>query len=180
MTAFRKFWETAVPKVLIIMRGVSGAGKSTRARQLAGPTGMVLSTDDFFGTGEDYAKNYQIEKLPEAHQSNIQKAEEALSKGITPVVIDNTNLMPYEAKPYVLLAQKFGYEVKIEEPQSDHWNRVLDLHKQREALAQELAARNLHGAPPDRVSQMISQYSPYSVDDCSQFQSSLGMTQNVY
>jgi predicted kinase len=165
MATFRKFWETASTKVMIIMRGVSGAGKSTRARQLAGPTGLVLSTDDFFGSGEDYVKNYKAERLPEAHQSNQKQAEEALSKGITPIIIDNTNLMPYEAKPYVLLAQKYGYEVRIEEPQSDHWNQILELHKQKQALAQQLAARNLHGAPPERVADMISQYSPYSVDD---------------
>jgi NEDD4-binding protein 2 len=165
MSTFRKFWETAVPKVLIIMRGVSGAGKSTRAKQLAGPTGAIFSTDNFFGSGADYAKNYNIERLPEAHQWNQKQTEEALQKGVTPVIIDNTNIMPYEAKSYILLGQKYGYEVKIEEPQSDEWQQILALHQQKQALAKQLAARNLHGAPPERVGEMISQYSPYSVDD---------------
>lgn len=167
MGNFRVFFED-VDKVLILMRGVSGTGKSTRARQLAGPGGAVYSTDDFFGAeNEEYAANYSMEKLPEAHAWNQQRVEDALQRGVSPVIVDNTNIMPYEAKPYVQMAQKHGYRVSIEEPQTDHWRRVQTERSpgEIERLAQELAKRNLHGAPPEIVSQMISQYSPYSIED---------------
>lgn len=151
------------------MRGVSGTGKSTRARQLVGQ-GQIFSTDDFFGTGETYTKNYNTDKLGTAHRWNMDRVRQAMEQGISPIVVDNTNLMPYEAKPYVLMANQHGYEIRIEEPQTDHWNRVKTQRSPEEiaALAKELASRNLHGAPPETIAQMISQYSPYSSADALQ------------
>ena len=35
-------------RTLILMRGVPGSGKSTKAKLLAGNKGVVYSTDDFF------------------------------------------------------------------------------------------------------------------------------------
>jgi predicted kinase len=163
--AFRKFLETSDQRELIIMRGVSGTGKSTRARQLAATGGDIFSTDDFFGQGADYHKNYNPDRLAEAHQWNIARVEQAMEAARSPIIVDNTNIMPYEAKPYVLLAKQYGYAIRIEEPQSDHWRQVQNHQKQLQALSSELAGKNLHGAPPDRISQMISQYHPYGLED---------------
>lgn len=35
-------------RTIILMRGVPGSGKSTKAKKLAGTSGIVYSTDDFF------------------------------------------------------------------------------------------------------------------------------------
>ncbi len=163
--AFRKFFETSNQRVLIIMRGVSGTGKSTRARQLAANGGEIFSTDDYFGQGQDYKDNFDQSLLPQAHQWNISRVEQAMKNGLSPIIVDNTNIMPYEAKPYVLLAKQHGYETKIEEPQSDHWRQIQDLHRQIQDLSGQLAGKNLHGAPPEVISQMISQYHPYGLED---------------
>ena len=45
-----------------------------------------------------------------------------MEKGITPIVIDNTNLLPWEAHPYVLLATEFNYKVEICEPEVNNDN----------------------------------------------------------
>lgn len=89
-------------KILIIMRGVPGAGKSYLARQLRG-NGVVLSTDDFF---INYQGQYVFDRyrLSEAHEWNQKRADQKVRVGTNPVVIDNTNLEVWEMQPYVTMA----------------------------------------------------------------------------
>lgn len=89
-------------KILIIMRGVPGTGKSYLARQLRG-NGVVLSTDDFF---INYQGQYVFDRyrLPEAHEWNQKRADQKVRAGTNPVVIDNTNLEVWEMQPYVMMA----------------------------------------------------------------------------
>ena len=63
-----------------------------------------------------YVKNFNPSKLGEAHQWNQDRVIEAMSKGINPIVVDNTHTQAWEAKPYVKAALKNGYEVIIKEP----------------------------------------------------------------
>jgi adenylate kinase family enzyme len=42
------------PKTLILMRGLPGSGKSTKAQILAGKDGLIFSTDDFFMVNGKY------------------------------------------------------------------------------------------------------------------------------
>jgi len=133
-------------KVLYIMRGISGSGKSTLAQEL-GEGGIVLSSDDFFMIDDKYefdpdAKGY-------AHWWNQGRAEEAMKQGISPIVIDNTHTMAWEAKPYVLLAQKYGYQIEIREPNTP-WK--FD--------AEELAKRNIHNVPKEAIEKMITKWEP--------------------
>lgn len=41
-------------KKLVIMRGLPGSGKSTLAKKIAGNSGVVYSTDDFFMVNGQY------------------------------------------------------------------------------------------------------------------------------
>ena len=45
------------------------------------------------------------------------RTEEQIEKGISPLLIDNTNIMPWEMKNYVELADKYGYETIILNPE---------------------------------------------------------------
>ncbi|CAI9600369.1 unnamed protein product [Staurois parvus] len=69
-----------VGKVLILLRGAPGSGKSTLARMLLEqhPTGVILSTDDYF----DQNGQYQYDKncLSEAHDWNQKRAKDAFEK----------------------------------------------------------------------------------------------------
>lgn len=89
-------------KLLIIMRGVPGSGKSYLAHQLKG-NGVVFSTDDYF---INYQGQYLFDRnqLGEAHEWNQKRANEALKSGTNPVVIDNTNLEAWEMQPYIFMA----------------------------------------------------------------------------
>jgi hypothetical protein len=89
-------------KILIIMRGVPGSGKSYLAHQLKGG-GVVFSTDDYF---INYQGQYIFDRnqLGIAHEWNQKRANEALKAGANPVVIDNTNLEAWEMQPYITMA----------------------------------------------------------------------------
>lgn len=58
-------------KIVFIMRGVSGSGKSTIAKELAYPEGVIHSTDDYF---YNEAGEYKFDptKLSEYHEKNFQ------------------------------------------------------------------------------------------------------------
>lgn len=106
------------PKRLIVMRGVSGSGKSTVAAKIARETGgLVLSTDDFFEKDGRYEFDPRL--LPQNHAKNQGRAQKAMEMGVSPIIIDNTNTEAWEMKPYVQAAIGHGYEVEIIEPGSD-------------------------------------------------------------
>lgn len=133
--------------VMYIMRGIAGSGKSTLAATLvAHGQGVVCSTDDYF---LDAAGVYRFDpsKLHEAHLWNQQRVKEALRGGLSPVVVDNTHTQRWEAKPYVLLAAKFGYQVQVKEPATS-WAKD----------AKELARRNQHGVPLEAIQRMLDRW----------------------
>ena len=102
-------------QVLIIMRGIPGAGKSTKARELKG-SGEIFSTDDRIEAQGDYneffsnmIKNKDFSPLGKVHGLNFKMAEKAMKEGVSPVIVDNTNIRPSEAKNYVESALRMGY-----------------------------------------------------------------------
>lgn len=46
--------EKKEKKELVLMRGLPGSGKSTKAKKIAGNVGVVYSTDDFFMVNGKY------------------------------------------------------------------------------------------------------------------------------
>lgn len=121
------------------MRGVSGSGKSTVARQLAaGEVGaIIVSADSYFETPEGY--KWESGKLSEAHGHCFRLFMAAVNAGAELVVVDNTNRSSLEIAPYMMAAQAFGYEAAIVEVHCD---------------PQEAAARNVHNVPVESVEKM--------------------------
>lgn len=138
------WYKLAQPKIMYIMRGPSGAGKSTAAKEL-GISGTTLSTDDFWMKDGQYV--FDQSKIAEAHKWNQQRARECLEKGISPIIIDNTNIEAWEMKPYVYMAQEFGYQIKL-------------IPVKVQNTAEELAIRNKHGVPANVIQQMLNKYNP--------------------
>jgi predicted kinase len=113
-------------KILYLLRGVPGSGKSTFSKTILAGSGIdtsddtivkqhVLSTDDFF-IGEDGKYNFNPKKLGFNHQQNQERAEKQMRIGVTPLFIDNTNIAAWEMKPYVVLADRYGYKVIVVNP----------------------------------------------------------------
>ncbi|XP_040123054.1 NEDD4-binding protein 2-like 2 isoform X6 [Oryx dammah] len=88
-------------KLLILLRGLPGSGKTTLSRILLGQSrdGIVFSTDDYFHHQDGY--RYNVNQLGDAHDWNQNRAKQAINQGRSPVIIDNTNTQAWEMKPYV-------------------------------------------------------------------------------
>lgn len=106
-------------RVMFIMQGVPGSGKSTVAKMLQasiyasndGRTVSVRSTDDLFMVDGDY--KFDQAKLGGYHSKNVWLTERDCQVGVDVIIIDNTNVKPRDAKAYIDLARKYNYTVTV-------------------------------------------------------------------
>lgn len=117
-------------KNLILLRGVSGSGKTTIADLLCE---MVINSkfesiepnvkykapsitiethcaDDFF-TDEEGNYKFQPAYLGNAHKDCRTRTEAAMIGEIPLVVVHNTFTKDWEMDPYFMLAEKYGYRI---------------------------------------------------------------------
>ena len=145
----------AMDKEFIIMRGVPSSGKSYLANELAGGEGGVFSADDYHMVDGQY--QWKPENVGKAHQWNHDRVREAISSGISPVVIDNTHVKKWEVlklRPLVELAQQQGYNVRIEEPNPNwyHWDTAFDV----DALYER--NKKTHNVPRASIQKMVDNF----------------------
>jgi predicted kinase len=139
-------------KTMMILRGVSGSGKSTYAQRVMSRLGRMFhyttvkcSADDFFMVKGEYKFNPRM--LGRAHEFSKDKARKALRGGIDLVVIDNTNTQAWEYEPYVTMAKDNGYRVVF---------RVIGKF---DSVSLDLyATRNTHGVPREAINRMASRF----------------------
>lgn len=148
-------------QTMVIMQGASGSGKTTVADGLAMTfytathcaTGricapaLVCSTDDYFHEDDDSPYSFNKTLLPKAHKWNQDRVRSGLSKGRS-VIVDNTNLRKWEARPYVEMAVEFKVPVLFVR------------------CTGEFA--NIHGVPEEVVEKMLSDMEDLSVESCLQ------------
>ena len=105
-------------KVLILMRGIPGSGKSSLATQISRDfNGVVQSADTFF-INKFGIYDFRPELLVEAH-ANCQKETRKWAERETKVIIvDNTNLESWEMEPYAKIAKENGYYLILVEPKT--------------------------------------------------------------
>ena len=146
---------TRPDQVLIIMRGIPGGGKSTKAKQLVG-NGVIHSTDEVIEAMGDYREFFEkmiksgnFGPLSAAHKTNYNNAVASMKSGISPVIIDNTNIRPNEPKNYIEAALNMGY--------ADENIKFVEIGTGG-LSAEELAQRNTHGVPLDKIKAMIQAY----------------------
>ena len=97
---------------LILLRGVSGAGKSTVAELFIDSD--ILSTDDFFMKDGKY--QFDANSLVENHMKCTAEADRIMNLATTEdavhtLVIHNTFTKQWEMTPYLILAEKYGYTI---------------------------------------------------------------------
>jgi len=86
---------------VVILRGISGSGKSSYAKML----GMeIVSADHFFEFDGEY--RFDPKLLPIAHRQCLRTYVEMVRKGKS-VVVDNTNCSLIECAPYIAVAQAY-------------------------------------------------------------------------
>lgn len=163
-------------RILYIMRGVPCSGKSTIAhgilhRHLVSngisgrldeiiplSRGFILSTDDFFSrVDEETGKEktvFDMKQIRRNHEQNQTRCAIAMELGITPIIIDNTNTLPYEMRGYVELAKAQGYQILFKDAM-EMQNIDLDTIKQRLSAREVETGKNV---PIEAVERMMKRY----------------------
>ena len=98
---------------LILVRGVSGSGKTTFTSHL---NGYKLSTDDHFYVDGVYT--FDPDKLPEYHEKTLNQVELLMKNwedfyhdtNNSNIIVHNTFTEDWEMKPYLHLADKYGFK----------------------------------------------------------------------
>jgi len=126
-------------KILIILRGIPGSGKTTFANYLANLTDSnAFAADDYFYKNGKYMFNAgQLHMAHTMCQSNVRKAMKGNEHMIT---VHNTATTEKELKPYFDLANEFKYKVfsVIVENRHNH--------------------DNVHGVPKEHVLRMKNRF----------------------
>ncbi len=117
---------------MIILRGLSGAGKTTWQR-IHRPRVVICTTEAFFKPGD------RTLQFSHASAACFKAAIQAVESGTPSIIIDNTNTSVAEVAPYVALAEAFGYS----------WS-VLTIH----ADIDRAWNRNVHGTPWSSMARM--------------------------
>lgn len=125
--------------ILVMMQGHSGSGKSTLAKQIQKVLAMfcaceIYSTDELFFVNGVYT--FDPKKLPWNHKRNLDRTITALEAGYS-VIVDNTNIQRWQAKPYVEYAVARKIPVVFVRAEGNF--------------------QNVHGVPAEKVEQMKSQ-----------------------
>ena len=101
---------------LILVRGVSGAGKSTIADMMdwLGHRTVSFSTDDMFMVDGNY--EFDPSLLGENHAATVQKVRDVMIaryevKIPETIIVHNTFTEEWEMKPYFELAEEFNWHV---------------------------------------------------------------------
>ena len=98
-------------KELFLIRGISGAGKSSLAKSIGG---VHYEADMYFMEDGEY--QFDVTRLKDAHQW-CQNSVETVMKGwgnvlpASKVIVSNTFTQEWEMLPYYDLAKKYGYRV---------------------------------------------------------------------
>ena len=133
-------------KDIIIMRGLPGSGKSTKAKSIMdyhlsiGINCIICSTDNFFMINGEY--KFVPEQLEYNHKLNINQFKTNCARVTKIIIVDNTNTTWKEINPYVDIGHMYGYNIYIVESNTD-WllmlmNVLIEIHIQyQESLFKE-------------------------------------------
>ena len=136
-------------KVMFIMRGLPGSGKSKIALllQKVYKDAVICSADNYFK--HDGVYEHVVDGLHDAHKSCQEEARTAVDDGRRHIVIDNTNVRRRHMRVYFDLANKADYVVVVVVPRTP-W--CFDV--------EQLTERNEHGVTIEHLRRLSLSYKP--------------------
>lgn len=174
-------------KILILMRGLPGSGKSYTAQKLLNYLGSgdneyghIFSIDHEFTPetvsrrksgievskdeeDREYHRNFSFSRRPAMVRRMIQRFRESVDQGVTPLIVDNTNIKTEHMRGFADHAEKNGYEVRVQYPESEHWKQGRDALRTKDPEAMQSFARALrqagrHNVPEETLIQMMKSW----------------------
>lgn len=124
-------------KILYIVRGIPGSGKSTFAKTLSD---NHYEADMYF---LDQESNYNFDgtKIKNAHAWCLDRVKTDMAVAREKIVVSNTFTQEWEMESYFELAKQYGYKVFS-----------IIVENRHEGI-------NQHGVPEDKIEQMKNRFS---------------------
>jgi predicted kinase len=124
-------------KILYIVRGIPGSGKSTFAKTLGG---IHYEADMFFIDPTTGEYKFDGSKIKLAHSWCMIQTQKAMVDGEPKIVASNTFTQEWEMETYFKLAEENGYKVFTIIVENRHGNT------------------NEHNVPEDKIEQMKNRF----------------------
>lgn len=125
-----------IPPRLILIRGLPGSGKSTRAKQICNEIDAIHFETDMYFIDSEGKYNFDANKLPQAHLWCQQQVEAALAEGKS-VVVSNTFVRHWEMKAYQILAKRYDIAIEVQ----TCTGRFQNIHKVPTSVIQSMQKR---------------------------------------
>jgi predicted kinase len=123
-------------KMIYLVRGIPGSGKSTFAKTLGGEHYEA----DMFFIDENGEYKFDGSKIKWAHEWCHDMVYIDMMKEIPKIVVSNTFTQEWEMEPYFEMAKKYGYKVFSIVIENRH------------------GGTNEHGVPEDKLEQMKNRF----------------------
>lgn len=140
-------------KEMVLIRGLPGSGKSTLGEKIVGKSYVkgvthyeprqVVEADEFFMVNAKYQWTGALCEL--AHQWCLAECFRRFLWHDR-IAVANTFIKRWQLLPYIEQARKFQVRVWLLEPEGNRLPQV------------ELARRNVHGVPVERIEQMMLEW----------------------
>ena len=124
-------------KILYIVRGIPGSGKSTFAKTLGG---IHYEADMFFIDPTTGEYKFDGSKIKLAHSWCMIQTQKAMVNDEPKIVVSNTFTQEWEMETYFKLAEENGYKVFTIIVENRHGNT------------------NEHNVPEDKIEQMKNRF----------------------
>jgi predicted kinase len=134
-----------IPKILTLVRGLPGSGKSTFANTITNKFSICEADKFFYDKEGNY--NFDATKLREAHnwcrdEVEIRMKDNQINEQFYPeIVVSNTFTQEWEMEAYFGLANQYGYKVFTIIVENRH------------------GGVNEHGVPKEKLEQMKDRFS---------------------